>query len=89
MTISDRPEKKYLILYRGHKISIGERGADDYTIHKDDERKARYINRHRLRERWNDPSTAGFWARWLLWNKPTLRESIKDIQERFGLQYVR
>jgi hypothetical protein len=27
--------------------------------------------------------TAGFWSRWLLWNKPTIKESYDDIKRRF------
>ena len=27
--------------------------------------------------------TAGFWARWLLWNKPTIEVSYNDIKKRF------
>jgi hypothetical protein len=29
--------------------------------------------------------TAGFWSRWLLWNKPTIKESYMDIKKRFNL----
>jgi hypothetical protein len=43
------------------------------------------MKRHRLRENWSKSGikTAGFWSRWLLWNKPTLDESIRDIEKRF------
>jgi hypothetical protein len=68
-----------------HHIWIGQRGAEDFTMHKDEERKRRYIARHAPRENWSKGGvlTPGFWARWLLWNKPTLRESIKDVKQRF------
>jgi len=35
---------------------------------------------------WNDPLTKGFWSRWILWNKPTIDESINDIENRFGIK---
>ena len=54
-------------------------------MHKDDERKQRYIKHHEKRETWDDPLTAGFWSRSLLWNKNTLQESIDDINKRFNL----
>lgn len=57
----------------------------DYTIHKDPERKKRYIIRHKKNEHWNDPITAGSLSRYVLWNKPSLRESIKDYKKRFNL----
>jgi len=47
---------------------FGQKGASDYTKHKDDERKKRYINRHKKRENWSCSSfiTAGFLSRWIL-----------------------
>ena len=41
--------------------------------------------RHAPREDWNEPMTAGALARWVLWNKETLRESVADYLQRFGL----
>jgi hypothetical protein len=70
-------------------VYFGQAGASDYTIHNDDERKQRYLNRHRKRENWEDPLTSGFWAANLLWNKKTLQESIDDINERFKNIHVR
>jgi len=55
----------------------------DYTLHKDEERKNRYIDRHKKNENWNNPLTAGFYSRCILWNKPTITESIKDTNKRF------
>ena len=56
---------------------------EDFTIHKDPERKERYIERHSKNEDWHNPLTAGFYSRWILWNKPTITESIKDTNRRF------
>lgn len=67
-------------------IHFGQAGASDYTIHKDPERKKRYIERHdNGRENWNDPMSAGSLSRWILWNKPSLQESIKDFKKKFNL----
>lgn len=66
-------------------IRFGAAGMSDYTKHRDEERKNRYLERHRENEDWNDITTAGAWARWLLWNKPTISESLQDIKKRFGL----
>lgn len=64
---------------------FGAEGMSDFTKHKDDERKARYDARHKKRENWNNPMTAGALSKWILWNKPTKRESIKDFKKRFNL----
>ena len=66
--------------------SFGARGYSDYTKHKDVTRRARYLKRHSgMGENWNDPTTPGALSRWVLWNKPTLRGSIKDFKSRFNL----
>ena len=81
---SSKSDKKYDAIIDGKKkISFGAAGYSDYTIHKDDDRKHRYIKRHKNNENWNNPKTAGFYAKNLLWNKNTLRKSIDDINKRF------
>lgn len=89
---SDKPTKKYKVIItngtRKKTIYFGAAGYDDYTIHKNDERKRRYIQRHSKREHWNDPKTPGFYSRWILWNKKTIPASIKDTNKRFGLNIV-
>ena len=66
-------------------VRFGAYGMSDFTKNKDEERKQRYLDRHRAREDWNDITTAGAWSRWLLWNKPTIRESLADLKSRFDL----
>ena len=82
---TDNKHKYYIITNTGSKVYFGAKGYSDYTIHKDKERKQRYIERHKSKENWTKSgvNTAGFWSRWLLWNKPTIQESYKDIQHRF------
>ena len=71
---------------REYSVKFGAVGYSDYTIHKDEERKERYLKRHSgMGEHWNKPDTAGALARWVLWNKPTLKASIQDFKERFNL----
>jgi hypothetical protein len=67
-------------------VSFGAKGMSDFTKHKDEERKSRYLARHKgMNEDWNDPLTPGALSRWILWNKPTLEASIKDFKNRFDL----
>jgi hypothetical protein len=89
---SSNSSKKYdvfVISSKGNikKISFGAEGYSDFTKHKDPERKQRYITRHKTRENWNKSGieTAGFWSRWILWNKPTIRDSMNDTRKRFNL----
>ena len=67
-------------------VSFGARGYSDYTKHKDQERKERHIDRHKRGNfdwKKNGVDTARVYSRWLLWNKPTLRESVGDIKKRY------
>ena len=44
---SDKKSKPYDAVINGTKtVSVGEKGASDYTKHKDKYRKERYIDRH-------------------------------------------
>ena len=95
LTQSESKTKKYkVVVLKDNKklktVQFGQKGASDYTKHKDDTRKARYLTRHRKRENWTASgiTTAGFWSRWLLWNEKTIEESKRDIERRFGVRFV-
>lgn len=70
-------------------VSFGDRRYGNYTTHKDPKRKANYIQRHKKRENWRDMKTAGFWAKNLLWNKPSLAASIRDVERRKGIRITK
>ena len=81
---SDKANKRFEARIDGKKsIHFGQAGASDFTIHKYPERKNRYLDRHSKNEDWNNPLTSGFWARWILWNKETLADSIRDTNRIF------
>jgi hypothetical protein len=82
---SNKPDKKFEARIDGKKsIHFGAKDMSDFTIHKDPERKERYLQRHKgMGEDWSNPLTAGFYATNLLWNKPSLTESIRDTNRRF------
>ena len=86
ITKSKKHDKKYDARIDGTKtVSFGQKGASDFTKHKNTDRKERYIDRHKKNEDWNKSGakTAGFYSKHVLWNKPTLKESIDDINKRF------
>ena len=86
---SDKPDKKYSVLVVNNKmIYFGDAAYQDYTQHNDLHRKELYLTRHASREDWNDPLTAGFWSRWLLWNKKTISKSVKYIEKRFNIKII-
>ena len=84
---NDRKHKYYIITKNEKKVYFGQASASDFTIHKDEARKQRYSKRHEKNESkfWNKSGidTSSFWALFLLWNKPTIKESYQDIKKRF------
>jgi hypothetical protein len=91
---SDKKDKKYYIVtFTGNKrIYFGAAGMNDFTIYSKtlsseeaNKKKEAYIRRHQNNEDWSKSGidTAGFWSYWLLWNKPSIKESYEDIKKRF------
>lgn len=88
---TQKNKKLQAIFYddKGKKIKtipFGLAGASDFTKHGDTKRRDRYDARHKAREDWNDPMTAGALSKWILWNLPTLKASIADFKKRFDLK---
>lgn len=88
---SEKPNKRFMVKFvnpktdRINHIHFGDSKMDNYTIHKDIERKENYLKRHKSREDWQNLYSAGAWSRWLLWNKPSLKSSIKDMEQIFNI----
>ena len=85
---SDKPEKKYYIITKPEKkVYFGQANASDFTKHTDEERRQRYIKRHEKNEskffNKSGIDTPSFRALYLLWNKPSIKESYEDIKKRF------
>ncbi len=45
---NDGIHKYYLITNDYKKVYFGQASASDFTIHKDEQRRQRYINRHKI-----------------------------------------
>jgi len=95
----DKTHKYQVILLdmttgKKHLVRFGAHGMNDYTIYSknNDEQKERhkrnYLNRHRKNEDWTISGilSPGFFARWLLWHKGSIQESLKDIVKRFNIK---
>ena len=84
ITRSKKKDKKFDAIVDGKKtVSFGAAGMSDYTKHKDADRKERYIARHKKKEDWSNPKTAGFYAKHVLWNKSTVQASVADINKKY------
>ena len=92
ITESDNINKKYKVVVtdgdRKKTIHFGQAGANDYTITGDDEAKYRYIDRHKKREDWNNPFTAGFWSLHTLWSDKTIKSSLNKIKKNYDIKII-
>ena len=88
ITPSNKNDKKFTAIINDTKnnnkkiIHFGAKLYEDYTHHKDDKRKKAYLSRHK-HDNYTDPLYPSFYATNLLWNKPTLKESIVDINRKY------
>ena len=89
---SDDNKHKYMIYFVNpqtknvNTIRFGAKGMNDYTITGDDKAKIRYIKRHQKNEDFGNLKKKAPWSLFLLWNKKSLNESIKDMEERFNIK---
>ena len=81
---SKNKDKKFTAIIDNKKIHFGAKLYEDYTLHKDDKRKKAYLSRHK-NDKVNNPNFAGFYATNLLWNKPTLKESIQATNKKYNV----
>ena len=88
---STRPGKKWMAQVRedGLKktVRFGQRGASDYTINKDDARRASYLARHGGKEDWGRDGvlTPGWLSWWLLWEKRSMAHAIANASTMYGM----
>ena len=83
---SSKADKKYEAVIDGRKtVPFGAKGYSDFTLHKDPERKQRYIQRHQKNEDWSKTgiNTPGFYAKHVLWNKDTIQKSVTDLNKKY------
>ena len=74
--------KKYDAIFPDKKVSFGSSPYEDYTTHKDDNRRDSYIKRHGATQSWTDIEKPQTWARYLLWEKKSMPEAIKFIENK-------
>jgi len=95
---STNPKKKLMAVFKNKKtgrnktVHFGSKGNKDFTIYSEEEsskvasskRKA-YIARHKVKEDWSNPFSAGALSRYILWEKPTVQASIEYYRKKFKL----
>jgi len=92
---SDKPLKKWTAIFKKDdgkekKTHFGYYNVkdlkNDYTLHKNKERRERYRKRHEKDLKTNDPTRAGYLSYYLLWgNSTSLKKNISEYKKKFNL----
>lgn len=87
---SDRPTKKLVAIFEPRRVvHFGARGYGDFTTYSRQGRaiarakRAQYVARHGAAEAWTDPARPATLSRYILWEKPTVREAVAAFRRRF------
>ncbi len=74
----------------GKKIkttNFGQKGGKTYLEHEDKDIRSKWLARHRVREDWTSPMTAGALSRWILWgDSSSLNTNINKYIKMFKLK---
>ena len=96
ITESPKPDKKYRAVFQTDKgreknVDFGAKGMGDFIQYSKEskeeaeKRKSAYLARHKVNEDWSDPTKPGALSKFLLWNKPTLVESLRGYRAHFNV----
>jgi len=90
--------KKYMVVgeYNGKsvKVHFGSSTSSTFIDHNDLTKKKNYLARHnaiklkdgtRAVDKILSPS---FLSKWVLWNKKTLSEALKEIEDKFDIKII-
>ena len=88
---SNKPNKKFYVIYNDNKIYFGAPNYEHYTEgHLDIDRKKRYLTRAtKIKDKYGDytyknPLSANFWAVFFLWYEDTYRKAGDYIGRLLG-----
>lgn len=85
---SDKPDKRLKATFSdGKTIHFGAKNGTTYIDGATADQRKNWIARHRVRENWNDPRTAGALSRYLLWgDSRSLDKNHSRFMDRFSIR---
>jgi hypothetical protein len=86
---STRKGKRFMATYaNGKVVHFGQEGGKTYIDEGDKIKRENYLLRHKKRENWNDPFSAGSLSRYLLWGESTNMETNHQaFMKKFPITY--
>jgi len=85
---SNKKTKRFMATYaNGKVVHFGQKGGQTYIDHKDKDKRTAYLARHKAKENWDDPYSAGALSRWLLWGDFTdLEKNHKAFMKKYKVK---
>ena len=86
---STRKGKRFMATYaNGKVVHFGQEGGKTYIDEGNKIKRENYLVRHKKRENWNDPFSAGSLSRYLLWGDSTSMETNHQaFMKKFPITY--
>lgn len=83
---SSQKDKRFLAIFSdGTRVNFGLKGGSTYIDgNRTEKERQNYINRHAVRENFNNPKTPGALSRWILWgDSKSLNKNHMDFMKKF------
>jgi len=77
---SNNKGKRFEIIMEDHSHNFGSKGGKTFIDGRTQKEKENWINRHKQDKNFNSKHSGIYHSRKLLWNKPTLKEAIKEYE---------
>ena len=85
---SNRKGKRFVIIMpdEGHKHFFGSDVGKTYIDGRTDKEKSAWEARHSTNKNYNNRHSPVYWSKNLLWNKKTLAESVRDMENKLNVK---
>ena len=77
-----RKDKRFKAAFGGRAVHFGSKTGSTFVDHGDEKTKRAWEARHRVNEDWADYDSAGALSKHLLWNKRSMKASVRDLNAR-------
>ena len=83
---SKRKGKRFEINMGDHSHHFGSDVGKTFIDGRTEKEKEAWIARHKNDKNWDNKHSGIYHSRFLLWHKPTLKESIKDYEKKHNVK---
>ena len=85
---SNNKGKRYVIIMpdENHKHHFGSETGKTYADGRTDKEKKAWFSRHQKDKNFNNIHSGIYWSKNLLWNKKSLKESIKSLEKKLNIK---